>query len=416
MQDDPFFVGVYQIEKQIRHSAYSVLGLGKKLETGLPVLLRLWFTAHATTTAAQKRIQMEVAALQQIQHPHLMPLLEVGASAQGIFLVSVQASFGSLHDRLHQSFLKPLPFEEALQLIQQVGQGLHALHQQGITHGNLTPHAIFFNEPGHARLGEFRMHSILACIEHYQPALDEGVPHCWYMAPEQFHGVSSAQSDQYALGCLAYLLLTGQVPFTGSARATLLQKHQRDQPLPLTEYNPAISRHVEAALLKALAKHPAERYSSVQAFLEALEYPQRTVLAEQAMLAHAFGTALVNQERGEQLPFDVVCEAAASAMPEEVACVAAEEPVTAAPWTRTRVSGVTPVVLVPPAGKRQPARRSFRARGRFVLSSMVLLVRVIVCAAGRWLSFRISLCSYPPSEHEAGEKDALPGTKGSASE
>jgi hypothetical protein len=125
---------------------------------------------------------------------------------------------------------------------------------------------------------------------------------------------------------------------------------------------------------------------------------------------------LVNQEMGEQLPFDVVCEEAASAMPEEVACVPAEEPVTATIWTRTRVNGVTPVVLVPPAGKRQPARRSFRARGRFVLSSMVLLVRVIVCAAGKWLSFRISLCSYPPSEQEAGEKDSLPVAKGSAYE
>ena len=173
---------------------------------------------------------------------------------------------------------------------------------------------------------------------------------------------------------------------------------------------------MEAALLKALAKHPAERYSSVQAFLEALEYPQRTALAEQAALAHVFGKCLSTRKWENSSPFDVVCEEAASAMPEEVACVPAEEPVTAAIWTRTRVNGVTPVVLVPPTGKRQPARRSFRARGRFMLSSMVLLVRVLVCAAGRWLSFRISLCSYPPSEQEAGEKDSLPVTKGSAYE
>src|SRR5258708_8373493 len=119
MQDDPFFTGAYQIEKRLEQSAYSVLGLGKMLETGLPVMLRLWFTAHATTTAAQERIQAEVAALQQVPHPHLLPLLEVRASARGVFLVSVQASFGSLHERLQQPLLTPLPFSGPLQPTQQ---------------------------------------------------------------------------------------------------------------------------------------------------------------------------------------------------------------------------------------------------------------------------------------------------------
>src|SRR5258708_4476149 len=384
MQDDPFFTGAYQIEKRLEQSAYSVLGLGKMLETGLPVMLRLWFTAHATTTAAQERIQAEVAALQQVPHPDLWPLLEVRGSAGGVFLVSVQASFGSLHERLQQPLTTPLPFAEALQLIQQVGQGLHALHQQGIIHGNLTPHAIFFNEPGHARLGEFRVKSILECIEHYQPALEESVPHCLYMAPEQFHGVQSAQSDQYALGCLGYLLLTGQVPFAGSARATLLQKHHRDQPTPLGEYNAAIPPHVESALFKALAKQPAERYRSIQAFLEALEKPQSTAIAEQDTLAHAFDATRPDQEAGEPIPFEVIHEEATLIIPEET-FVFSEEPVTAATWSRTRVSEVTPGLLAKPEGGKQPPRRSFSARGRFVLLVMICLRLVIVCATGSWL-------------------------------
>src|SRR5260370_31049984 len=108
------------------------------------------------------------------------------------------------------------------------------------------------------------------------------------MAPERVHGGASAESDQYALGCLAYLLFTGQVPFAGSARATLLQKHQRDQPKPLAELNPAIPAPIETALFKALAKQPTARYRSVQAFLEALEDPHRAAIANQDTLVPLF--------------------------------------------------------------------------------------------------------------------------------
>src|SRR5258708_8870013 len=207
------------------------------------------------------------------------------------------------------------------------------------------------------------------------------------MAPERFHGGASAESDQYALGCLAYLLFTGQVPFAGSARATLLQKHQRDQPKPLVEFNPAIPLHVEAALFKALAKQPSERYSNVREFLEALEEPHRTAIAEQDTLTHSFGTALAEQEEVQQLPFDAAGEKPTSATPAWEASPPSSEPVTAATWTRTRVSGVTPVVLAKPTGRRQPASRSLRARGLFVLLAMTFLVLVIVFAAGRWLFF-----------------------------
>src|SRR5260370_3756643 len=122
MHYDTFLAGAYQIEKTLELYEYSVLGRGKKLDTGQPVLLRLWLTAHATTAEEQKHIQAEVAALQQVQHPHLLPLLEVRASAQGVLLVSASISSGSLHDRLQQHFLKPLPFEDALQIIKQIGQ------------------------------------------------------------------------------------------------------------------------------------------------------------------------------------------------------------------------------------------------------------------------------------------------------
>src|SRR5258708_12061705 len=75
MQYDTFLAGAYQIEKTLEISEYSVLGRGKKLDTGLPVMLRLWLTAHATTVEEQEHIQAEVASFHQPHHSHLFPLM-----------------------------------------------------------------------------------------------------------------------------------------------------------------------------------------------------------------------------------------------------------------------------------------------------------------------------------------------------
>lgn len=400
MQYDKIFAGAYQIEKTVERSAYSVLCVGKKPDTGRPVMLRLWLTARAASAEQQERIQAEVAALRQTQHPHLLPILEVRASARGVFLVSELAESGSLNDRLHQHFLKPLLFENALNIITQIGQALCALHQQGITHGNLTPHAIFFTGPDQVRLGEFRLHSILGCVQNYRPALEENIPRCWYMAPEEFHGMYSAESDQYSLGCLAYILLTGYVPFSGSARATLLQKHQRDRPTPLVEFNPAIPAHIEGAILKTLAKQPAERYRSVQAFLEALAQPQREIKTAQGTLEQTFRATIAEQGRGHPFAPGAQCDLPTSAMPTWEALAPDPEPVTAATWSRTRSSGTFPNVLAQPARNEQPAGRSSRVRGLPVLLSMIFLVLVIVFAAGGWVLFS---GGHTPSRQASGQ-------------
>lgn len=372
------------MEKTLERSEYSVLGTGKKLDTGLPVLLKFWPTARPATAEDQERIRAEVAALQQVQHPHLLPLLEVCTSAQGVLLVSAPASSGSLDIHLQQQFPKQLPVEEALQVIQQVGLALHALHQQNLVHGNLMPHAVFFTAPGHVRLGNFRVKSILESIENYQAALEEGVPRCWYMAPEEFQGISHAESDQYALGCLAYFLLTGQVPFAGSARATLFQKHHRDLPTPLFEHNPAIPQFVEAVLFKALAKQPSDRYSSVQEFLHALQRAYGTDIVEQDTLAHSFNTTFVEQEEEPQPPFEEAWEASVSVLPEQEEIPSTTVIGSATAWTRTRVSGVTPAVLAVPSGKRQPASQSLRIRGFFVFLAVISLVLVTIFVSSRW--------------------------------
>lgn len=282
------FSELYQIEGIVECYTYSVLFRGKKSDTGEQVLVRHCLTARALEEEKQRSVQAEVAALQALDHPSLSPLLEVSMGDRGIYLVSAQPSGGTLATHLAQNFLKLLLFDEALRIITQIGQALHALHQRGLCHGNLTPQAVFFQAVDQVSLGEIRLKSVLDCIPNYQPVLEESVPLCWYMAPEQFSGVFDAFTDQYALGCLAYHLFTGRVPFTGSARATLLQKHQQEQPCALSEFNPALPVLVEDAILKALAKQPEARHASIQAFLNALQQPEQSAIADQDTLKNLF--------------------------------------------------------------------------------------------------------------------------------
>lgn len=369
MSSELTYASAYQKEELIEQSMYSTLFVGKKGDARQAVLVRHWPTAHAVTPEEQTRIQTEVAALRAVRHPHLLPVLEVSATSQGIFLLSVQTPGGVLSTHLARHFARPLPQAEALLLISQVGQALAALHQQGIIHSNLSPHAIFFDTPEHAYLGECRLAGILACIPDYQPALDEGTPRCWYMAPEEFSGVSDASTDQYALGCLAYQLFTGRVPFAGSARATLRQKHLQDQPRPLSDLNPALPAPLADAVLKALAKQPAERYATVQAFLDVLGQPRREALAK--------------QQTGKQPVPGVTWTGSLSA-------VAPGEQRAQDAAATTRVGRRTVLVPLPhrPSPGGQPSTPLLpRRRRRWVLLCAALLVMLLIVLTSRWLFF-----------------------------
>ena len=268
----PSSFGAYEVVATLARGPSSFLYLGKARTSDLQAVIKVWRAAQALSTQERERIQQEFETLAQLKHQHILPLLEVHMTEQEISIVRAFAPGGSLQTRLVRHFHKPLPIDETLGIVQQVGQAMYAAHQQHITHGNLTPQNVLFTQQGQAVLSDFRFGSLLAAIG---ASAGESALLRWYMAPEQFEGTRNAATDQYALGCLAYELLTGNVPFSGSARTTLLQKHTSAQPVPPSQINPIIPPCIEQALLKALAKQPAERHHDIQMFLNALETPSR---------------------------------------------------------------------------------------------------------------------------------------------
>src|SRR6266478_3046759 len=144
--------------------------------------------------------------LERLKHPQILPLIDAGIFEGKPYLVTAYAPNGSLHTYLSQLDHQPLPHQQAIRLLSQVGQALHAAHQQQIVHGNLKPENILFDAEHNACLTDFRLPvSPTSPLVHQ----DESVRSMAYVAPEQLQGEMFLQSDQYALGCLAYELLTG---------------------------------------------------------------------------------------------------------------------------------------------------------------------------------------------------------------
>jgi serine/threonine protein kinase len=215
----------------------------------------------------RERFIQEARFLGSLGHRHILSIVDVGFDNGRPYLASTYASGGSLRQRLDQKRL--LPFDQVLTILTQVGEALHYAHQQNIVHCDLKPENILFNAQGEAVLADFGIATVLSTMSFKQLASPEGTPS--YMAPEQFHGQVSKETDQYALGCIAYELVTGQRVFSAPNFVAMGFQHMTEQPIPPHQINTQIPIHVEQAILKALAKQRSNRHKDIAAFLSALQ-------------------------------------------------------------------------------------------------------------------------------------------------
>jgi serine/threonine protein kinase len=272
-QSTKFSSEAFTAEELLEQNSKCLFYKGYDKDSKQFVLIQHWPTAVVASPEAKEWLDQEMARFQQLAHPHILLVLKFLTQQQGISLISPYPGGGSLQARLSQPSFRRLPFDETRRILLQIGQAMYHAHQHHFLHGTLTPGTIFFTEDNHVVVTGFRFQSILSAVPNYHPKQDERLPNTWYMAPERFDSVINEKTDQYALGCLAYALLTGSVPFPGNTNATLKRKHQSEPPQPLTTYNPQIPANIEDAVLMALAKQPENRHESIQDFLRALEDP-----------------------------------------------------------------------------------------------------------------------------------------------
>ena len=217
------------------------------------------------------RFYREADFLATLSHPHILFIynFDIDEDQGQPYLVMEYAPHGSLRDVLNCDPQHLLPMAQFLSIITQVGEALFYAHQHHIVHRDVKPENILFNAKDEALLSDFSI-AIEQNRTHMEQEIDViGTPA--YMAPEQFDGHVSTRSDQYALGCISYELLTGRRPFQAHNTGMLIQKHKYENPIPLTQLNPQIPLHIEQAILKAMAKSLYNRYENVSQFITALQ-------------------------------------------------------------------------------------------------------------------------------------------------
>jgi TolB-like protein/tRNA A-37 threonylcarbamoyl transferase component Bud32 len=263
----------YTIEREIGAGGMATVYLAHDQKLGRTVALKVLRPELAAALGGDRFLrEIEIAA--KLAHPHILALHDCGA-ADGLLYYTMPFVEGeSLRDRLTRE--KQLPLEDALQIAREVADALGYAHALGLVHRDIKPENILF-QAGHAVVSDFGIAKAIAVAGSQrltETGLAIGTPQ--YMSPEQAAGEADldGRSDLYSLGCVLYEMLSGETPYTGPTAQAILAK-KLSEPLPrISVVREAVPAGIEAALNKALARTPADRFATAAQFAAALAHPE----------------------------------------------------------------------------------------------------------------------------------------------
>jgi serine/threonine-protein kinase len=264
----------YRVERELGRGGMATVYLAEDLRHGRRVALKVLRPEIAPALGAD-RFQREIAIAARLQHPHIIGLFDSGATAGMLWYTMPCVDGESLRARLRREV--QLDAAEAVRIAGEVADALACAHGAGVIHRDIKPENILLTN-GHAAVADFGIaHALdVAGGERLtETGFALGTPQ--YMSPEQAAGGRSvdARADVYALGCVVYEMLAGEPPFNGPTPQAVLARHSVDPVPSLRTVRPTLSPALEAAITKALAKVPADRYSSAADFKAALERAMR---------------------------------------------------------------------------------------------------------------------------------------------
>jgi serine/threonine protein kinase len=280
------FADRYRLDDEIGAGGMATVYLAHDIRHDRRVAVKVLRPELAAVIGAE-RFLAEIKLTANLQHPHILPLFDSGEADSFLFYVMPFVAGESLRDRLRRE--KQLPVTDAVRIATEVASALDYAHRHGVVHRDIKPENILLHE-GQAMVADFGI--ALAASKAGGDRMTEtgmslGTPH--YMSPEQAMGEReiTARSDVYALGAVLYEMLTGDPPFTGSTAQAIVARVVTETPRPLLPQRHTIPPHIEAAVLTALEKLPADRFGTAAEFAEALASPKYTAATTVASPAAA---------------------------------------------------------------------------------------------------------------------------------
>jgi len=258
------YLGNYRLLRLLGRGGQALVYLGE--HRYLKRLAAIKVLRAALNEKKEQQFKTEAQLLASLSHPHIVRVLEFGIEQGTPFLVMDYAPQGSLLTLFPRG--SRLALDQVVDYTAQIASALYYAHSRHIIHRDVKQENLLLNDQRQIMISDFGLALLAPAAE--EPMSTQGMEGTLpYMAPEQLRGKPGYATDQYALAIMTYEWLCGTRPFTGTL-PEVIHQHCSVHPPSLREKNPAISEVVEAVILKALEKDPAQRYPDIQIFAEAL--------------------------------------------------------------------------------------------------------------------------------------------------
>jgi serine/threonine-protein kinase len=259
--------GRYRVQRLLGKGGMGAVYLADDEVLHELVALKVISSAYAADESAMiARFRREASAARKVSSPQVIRIHDLGEARPGLLYLSMEYFSGrTLTELIAQRGVVPL--KDVEDILQQIGAGLEAAHQAGVIHRDLKPSNVLIGERGAVKVIDFGLATMLVGDQLTATGAILGTPH--YMAPEQVRGKPvDVRTDIYAFGALAYHLVAGRPPFAGENAIAIGFAHISETPESPRVLRKDCPVKLDAAIMAALAKNPADRPASAKAFLD----------------------------------------------------------------------------------------------------------------------------------------------------
>ena len=265
-------IGSYRIEQMIGEGGMGTVYRGTEVNLDRPVAIKVLNADLARQPEIVERFRAEARAQANLNHPNIATLYAF-LTHENTALIVMELVEGENFQAMVER-RGPIPTNDTVPLFKQALLGIGAAHRVGIVHRDIKPSNLMLSKSGLVKVMDFGIAKAIAERGMTRTGMQVGT--VFYMSPEQVKGQRvDIRSDIYALGVTLFEMLTSRVPFAADSDFQVLSDHVNAAPPLPTRFYPYIEKGYENIVLKALEKHPDDRFQSVEEFGAALEHPEQ---------------------------------------------------------------------------------------------------------------------------------------------